>query len=130
MAGTGPDPKSRLTQHPPGVPGDDRRDDPGDDPRLTGDEAGRTREAKGILAHDDAHRPQAPTVATALQAAEGRNRTDADGAMPSGAGQTLGAGARTLGAKAGGERASAGHGDADRSSRDDGNSLQDSADAP
>jgi len=61
MAGTGPDPKSRLTQHPPGVPGDDRRDDPGDDPRLTGDEAGRTRGAKGILAHDDARRPVTAT---------------------------------------------------------------------
>ena len=131
MARTDSDPKSRLAQHPPSAPGDDRRDEPGDDPRRTGDQAGRTDGTTGIIAKDDARQPQPPTIATAMQAADGRNhRGDADDTVPSGAGQALSAGSHTLGANSGGERASAGRGDADRSSHDDDNSLQDASGTP
>lgn len=101
---------SRLTQRPPGVPGDDPH--PGyAGSRLLDDPT------------DSALRPASmPTPPPGLEPGEASLSLPA-GAGFTGIGQDWQAGGRTLGARSGGERAVAGRGDRDRAARDDHDSL-------
>jgi len=64
-------------------------------------------------------------IGSALASSTGRNVDAAGGGATAGAGSDLSSGPDTLGATSGGERASAGSSDSNRSSRDHRNSLDD-----
>lgn len=69
--------------------------------------------------------PRTQPIGSALASTTGRNDDAAGGGATAGAGSDLSSGPDTLGATSGGERASAGSSDSNRSSRDHRNSLDD-----
>lgn len=119
--------RSRLTPRAPDTPASDDRADTGQDDDTGsggGNFVGSREPASTASGGGDtgARHGRADPVGSALANAHGRNPEKSDPAA--GAGNNPGAGSHSLGATTGGERASAGRADANRSSRDDDNSRE------
>lgn len=127
----GDQPSSRLTQRAPDTPGDTGADDTSGygganlvGSNVSGLEAAARSEpgtSHGSMRGEDTGGRQ--PIGSALADAHGRNPNAPGGGSTAGAADgALSAGPKTLGPAIGGERASAGRGDDNRSSRDRGNS--------
>lgn len=117
-SGPGPnDPSSRLTPRPPGTPGDEDSgyEDSNAAGRNTAEESQRASDTTEIREHRRMAEsdPEAQPVDPALVAG---------GEDMVGVANDMTTGPDTMGATTGGERASAGHADGSRSSRNGGNS--------
>lgn len=122
--------RPRLTPRAPDTPASDDRADTGrnDAAGSGGDNLVGTRERGSPASRrttDTGSRDaggRADPIGSALASARGRQRNAPDAAA--GSANTAGSGPHSLGAATGGERASAGRADADRSSRDDDDSRE------
>lgn len=122
-SGSGEEPRSRLTPRPPGTPGDESSGYGDSNPIGHNSDEEVAGASAGASASPEPGDPL-------FEPREGQDDANAGDAQPtgsaaagsrggaSGAGNDLSSGPGTLGAASGGERASAGRADANRSSRD------------
>ena len=115
---------ARLTPRPPGVPGGMDHDTAFLGGNLVGREGSGLDEARGIEPGEGSLLDRDVPIGSALAGVHGRALPSQGDDVPSGAGNAAASGMHRLGGTSGGERASAGRADAERSSRADGNTRQ------